>query len=135
MFKRVVTIVEVVAIAATVAFVVLLFSARPAPFPTKAGVAGADPAGGPSATVVAVPPAQAGEGEAIFAAQCAGCHGSDGGGSFGPKLGGGSVVQNFPDAADEIRVVSEGRGRMPAFGASLTPEQIAAVVEFTRTQL
>ena len=135
MFKRIVTIVEVVAIVATVVFAVLLFSARPAPFPTRAGVAGADPAGGPGATVVAVPVDQAGEGEAIFAAQCAGCHGSAGEGSFGPKLGGGSAVEHFPDPADQVSVVTEGRGRMPAFGASLTPEQIAAVVEYTRTQL
>ena len=117
----------------TAAFVILLFTVRPAPLPTKAGVAGADPAGGPSATVVAVPAAHAAEGGAIFAAQCSGCHGDKGEGGFGALLAGGRVVQDFPDVADQEHIVAKGRRSMPAFAASLTPEQIAAVVEFTRT--
>ena len=41
----------------------------------------------------------------------------------------------FPDPADEIAVVANGRGSMPSFADSLTEEQIAAVVEYTRTGL
>jgi mono/diheme cytochrome c family protein len=45
------------------------------------------------------------------------------------------AVGRFPNAADQITVVSQGRGSMPSFADSLTPEQIAAVVEYTRTDL
>ena len=71
----------------------------------------------------------------IYATRCASCHGADGGGGFGPPLGGGIVVERYPNPADQIAVVTNGRGSMPSFAGSLTPEQIAAVVEFTRTGL
>ena len=45
------------------------------------------------------------------------------------------VTDRFPDAADEIVVVTNGQGSMPSFADSLTPEQIAAVVEYTRNGL
>ena len=41
----------------------------------------------------------------------------------------------FPDANDQIAVVTKGRGSMPSFADSLTPEQIAAVVDYTRNDL
>ena len=44
------------------------------------------------------------------------------------------VVAAFPDPADQIAVVADGRGSMPSFAESLT-EQIAAVVDYTRTEL
>ena len=44
-------------------------------------------------------------------------------------------MEAFPDAADQEAVVANGRGSMPAFADSLTREQIAAVVEYTRTGL
>jgi mono/diheme cytochrome c family protein len=44
-------------------------------------------------------------------------------------------VEAFPDAADQVAVVTNGQGGMPDFGNDLTPEQIDAVVEFTRTDL
>jgi mono/diheme cytochrome c family protein len=99
------------------AFVILLFvnePAKPAPVP-KVGTANA--------------------GAAIFASRCAGCHSADGGGGFGPALRGGIVVTHFPNAADQVAVVTKGRGSMPSFEDSLTAEQIAAVVEYTRTGL
>ena len=73
-------------------------------------------------------------GAAIFATRCASCHGADGGGGFGPTLAG-VVTSRFPNPADQEAVVANGRGAMPSFSDSLTPEQIAAVVEFTRTGL
>jgi mono/diheme cytochrome c family protein len=99
------------------AFVVLLFvnePAKPAPVPAV-GTANA--------------------GQAIFSARCASCHGADGGGGFGPALRGGVVVAAFPDPAAQVTVVRGGRGSMPSFEGSLTPEQLAAVVEYTRTGL
>ena len=41
----------------------------------------------------------------------------------------------YPDPADQIAVVTNGRGGMPAFGEKLSEEEIAAVVEYTRTVL
>ena len=45
------------------------------------------------------------------------------------------MTSRFPDPAEQAAVVANGRGAMPSFSSSLTPEQIAAVVEFTRTGL
>jgi mono/diheme cytochrome c family protein len=101
-------------------------------------------------------------GEALFnldlaggAYSCARCHTKGwsygdpevtGGGAFGWNLTGGSTVRQFPDQADMITFVSggsefgkrygmqgQGSGRMPAFGAVLTDDQITAIVEFVRS--
>ena len=48
---------------------------------------------------------------------------------------GGVVVGRVPRPADQDAVVANGRGSMPSFADSLTPEQIAAVVDYTRTGL
>jgi mono/diheme cytochrome c family protein len=114
---RVVHIVQILTAVLVAAFVILLFvnePAQPAPVPA----AGSE-----------------NEGETLYSTRCASCHGEDGGGSFGPALGGGVAVGRFPDPADQILVVSQGRGSMPSFSDSLTEEQIAAVVEYTRTDL
>jgi len=54
--------------------------------------------------------------------------------ALGPQLAG-KVVKAFPDEADEIKVVTNGRASMPAWKGDLTPEQIRLVVEYTRTEL
>lgn len=101
-------------------------------------------------------------GEALFnldisagAYSCARCHTkgwsygdpqTTGGGAFGWNLTGGHTVDQFPDQEDMITFVSsgseygkrygvqgQGSGRMPAFGALLTKEQITAIVEFVRS--
>ena len=112
---RVVRFVQVVAAVTTAAFVILLFTNEPQ-----------KPA--------AVPKAGADTGQAIYATRCASCHSADGGGGFGPALAG-VIVQRYPDPADQEAVVTNGRGSMPSFASSLTREQIAAVVAFTRTKL
>jgi mono/diheme cytochrome c family protein len=112
---RVVRAVQVVAAVTTAAFVILLFVNEPQ-----------KPA--------AIPTAGPGTGQAIFATRCASCHGSDGGGGFGPTLAG-VVVRRYPKPADQEAVVANGRGSMPSFAGSLTPEQITAVVTYTRTKL
>lgn len=119
-FAVVVNVVEVVALVAALAFVVMLFANEP----DDAGVAGGDAA-------------EAGEvdGAAIYGDNCASCHGGDGQGGIGPALAGGAVVDAFPDQADQIEVVTNGRGNMPDFGNDLTPEQIEAVVVYTREEL
>jgi mono/diheme cytochrome c family protein len=116
MLKRLVRPAEIATLVITAAFAILLFvnePAKPPPVPA-AGTANA--------------------GQAIFATRCASCHARDGSGGFGPALAG-VVADRFPDPAAQIAVVSEGRGSMPSFASSLTPEQIAAVVEYTRTGL
>src|SRR5689334_20706333 len=115
--QRLVRVVQIITAVATAAFVILLFTnepSKPAAVP-KAGTANT--------------------GAAIFATRCATCHGADGGGGFGPALRGGVVVSDFPNAHDQEAVVANGRGSMPSFAGSLTPQQIAAVVAYTRTGL
>jgi len=76
------------------------------------------------------------DGAAIYAERCATCHADDGGGGIGPALADGRMVERFPDAADQVAIVTRGQGQMPSFSErGLTAEEIAAVVEFTRTSL
>ena len=74
-------------------------------------------------------------GAVVYSDNCASCHGSDGGGSIGPALADGLVVDAYPDIADQIVVITEGRGGMPPFDSRLTPEEITAVAEYTREGL
>jgi mono/diheme cytochrome c family protein len=118
-FAKVVNVIEALVLAMAAVFVVLLFAYRPAlvhPSPTTASRAA--PAG-----------------DAIFAANCSTCHGDHGEGAIGPKLAGGAVVTNFPKKSDEIRVVTNGLGGMPAWKDRLTPAEIDAVVNYTRSGL
>ncbi|MET0627338.1 MAG: cytochrome c [Acidimicrobiia bacterium] len=116
MFRRLVNAFEILVLVAAMVFVVSLFANEPSsPDAATPGASGAS------------------SGEALFAANCARCHGSDGGGGIGPELAGGAVVDDFPDAKGEVKVVTNGRGGMPAFGDQLSAAQIAQVVEFTRT--
>jgi len=94
-------------------------------------------------------------GGAVFAANCAACHGAGGGGGVGPQLSGGQVIKTWPKVADHISWVHTGgapyigktygaQGHtvpasnvMPAFGldkgGSLTNVQIEQVVCYERT--
>jgi mono/diheme cytochrome c family protein len=112
MFRRVVDVVEVLALVAAAVFVVMLFANEPS----------TGTAGGPTTP-----------GATLFAANCASCHGADGGGGIGPQLAGGAVTHDFPNLDDQVAFVTDGRGGMPAFGGRLTPAQIRQVVEYTRT--
>jgi mono/diheme cytochrome c family protein len=100
-------------------------------------------------------------GEALFnldlaggAFSCARCHtggysygdpGEPGQGGLGWNLTGGSENAHFPNTEDMVEFVSggsengvgygrqgQGSGKMPAFGAMLTDEQIDAIVEYVR---
>jgi mono/diheme cytochrome c family protein len=68
-----------------------------------------------------------------------------GGGALGPNLTGGSAVRQFPVKSDMTSFIKggseygkrygeqgQGSGRMPAFGAMLTDEQINAIVDYVR---
>ncbi len=73
-----------------------------------------------SATTTTVP-SDAG-GDAIYASQCAGCHGASGEGGLGPSL---QVSQLSLE--DITAVIANGAGTMPGYSGTLTPEQIDAV--------
>ncbi len=111
MFKRFVNAIEVLAAVAAAVFVVLLFANEP-------GTTGA--ASSP--------------GGQVFQANCASCHGAQGEGGIGPKLAG-VVTHDFPNVADQIIVVTKGKGSMPNFGGTLTPAEIRQVVDYSRTGL
>jgi mono/diheme cytochrome c family protein len=121
MLRRVSYVVEGLVAVAMVVFVVLLFANDPEQ-PPAAPAAAVDAAGGV-------------DGAAVFGDNCAGCHGGDGSGGLGPRLAGGRVVTVYPDPADQIAVVTDGRGQMPAWRDRLSEEEIAAVVDYTRTVL
>lgn len=91
-------------------------------------------------------------GAAIYSERCASCHGGTGGGGVGPALADGAVLETFGDAADQVAWVSGGseafleagtygdaarpvEGGMPAFGGTLTPEELVAVVAHERVTL
>ena len=97
------------------------------------------------------------EGQQIYAAQCAGCHGASGGGGTGRVLAG-EVFLTFPNIEDHLAWVRDGSpapgtpygdpnrpggqhrsqdgfGAMPAFGSVLSEEEILAVVRYEREVL
>src|SRR5207302_11422069 len=125
MFKRIVDVVEYVALGcAALALALLLFYKPSSSKPRAASSSSAGASGG-----------QAVSGQSVFIDNCATCHGSKGEGGIGPKLGGGAVVSKFPNETDQILVVTSGRDGMPAFGERLSADEIKAVVEYTRTGL
>jgi len=101
------------------------------------------------------------EGQDIYNQQCSGCHGGAGGGGQGRPLSNGDVLLTFPDPQDQLAWVNAGSGLvgegnpygdpnrpggqhvagetaggvMPAFGGTLTPDEIVAVVRYEREVL
>lgn len=70
-------------------------------------------------------------GEEIFELMCARCHGVELDGRVGPPLGPGSEAATASDEFLRL-TVTRGRGRMPSFAGSLTPEQIERVIAYIR---
>lgn len=77
------------------------------------------------------------DGASLFKAKCAMCHGPDGGGKtpMGQKLGVRDLrsdeVQKQSDA-DLTHLIGQGKGKMPAFGKTLSEEQIKSLVAHLR---
>ena len=46
-----------------------------------------------------------------------------------------AIVDRFPDPGDQVVVIDEGRGGMPAFGGRYSVAEIRAVVRYTREVL
>lgn len=78
------------------------------------------------------------KGQDTFKAKCAMCHGADGSGStpMGKSMGlkdlGSSAIQSMSDA-DLTGVITNGKGKMPAYKGKLTDAQISDVVSYVRT--
>jgi mono/diheme cytochrome c family protein len=89
------------------------------------------------------------DGRRVFGRVCAACHGAQGQGGIGPPLA--SVVEDFPSCAEHVEWVTLGSagwldahgdtygatdkpvtGGMPAFGATLSAAEIAAVAAWER---
>ena len=127
MLKPLVTVVQLFAVSSASAFVILLFAIRP-DRPTAGGR--------PALTSVAAIPGTAAptvDGRALVADRCASGHGVGGDGGAAPQLSGGRVAARFPDIQDQVGLVRDGRGAMPAFAGRLTEDQIRAIVSYTRT--
>lgn len=70
-------------------------------------------------------------GEAVYSANCAACHLSDGKGTGPfPALDGSAVVQG--SIAEHIKMVMVGKNLMPAFASQLSNADIAAVITYER---
>jgi mono/diheme cytochrome c family protein len=65
--------------------------------------------------------------EQVFNANCALCHGAQGQGGSGPALSGNPRAL---DAANVQNAIQYGRGAMPGFSATLSTEQIEALVKY-----
>ena len=72
-------------------------------------------------------------GEEIYLQLCANCHGDSMQGAIGPSLAAGSDAANEPD--EFLRVtITEGRGRMPSFQASLSDDQVERLISYIRQE-
>src|ERR1700720_2248782 len=89
---------------------------------------------------LAVPSAMQAQSDAgtIFKTNCVLCHSADGSGS-GPT---GKAMHAKDLRSDEVQkqsdaalneVLTKGRGKMPAFGAKLKPDDVAKLVAYIRT--
>ena len=69
--------------------------------------------------------------DALFAANCSGCHGADGKGGFGSDLS--SPAYKYGRSTEAVySSIADGRGgRMPAFGDQLSRAEIDALTDFS----
>jgi cytochrome c6 len=77
-------------------------------------------------------------GAALYKTKCAACHGADGKGET--AIGKADKIRDLgsPDVqqqgdADLTAAITTGKGKMPAYGKSLKPEQVKDLVAFIRT--
>lgn len=79
--------------------------------------------------------AELARGRSVFIDHCARCHGKAGEGGAGPKLRDGKVLADFPDPAQQIDLVRNGRRGMPSWDGKIGDGDIEAVVRYTREVL
>jgi mono/diheme cytochrome c family protein len=77
-------------------------------------------------------------GAALYKTKCAACHGADGKGATAVGKAdsirdlGSADVQGQSDAVLNT-IITSGKGKMPAYGKSLKPEQVTALVAYIRS--
>jgi len=83
-------------------------------------------------------PLAAESGADVFKAKCASCHGADGSGNT--PVGTSLKLRDLSSAevqaqseADIKTIIEKGKGKMPAYGGKLTPEQIDAVAKYVKS--
>jgi mono/diheme cytochrome c family protein len=88
--------------------------------------------------VLAMPVKAQSGGEALYKTKCAGCHGADGKGET--SMGKANNIRDLGSAdvqgqSDDVLagIIGSGKGKMPAYGKSLKPEQIKDLVAYIRT--
>jgi cytochrome c6 len=77
-------------------------------------------------------------GAPLYKTKCAACHGADGKGET--TVGKADKIRDLGSAevqaqsdADLTAIISTGKGKMPAYGKSLKPEQVKELVAYIRT--
>jgi tetratricopeptide (TPR) repeat protein len=71
-------------------------------------------------------------GPELYDLYCAMCHGAEAGGGTGPRLAGNPRTGN---EANVRSAITFGRGMMPGFGATLTPDEIEVLVRWLATEV
>ena len=73
-------------------------------------------------------------GAAVFAASCTSCHGANGSGNTrrGKRKGAKDLRKSRISAARGIRIITNGKGKMPSFKGSLSADEIKRVNIYVR---
>jgi len=90
------------------------------------------------ACLVLASSAFAADGAAVYKAKCQMCHGPNGDASSGMAKSMGLKPLNSPDvqktsAADMAALVTNGKGKMPAFKGKLSDDEVTAVVGYVKS--
>lgn len=81
-------------------------------------------------------PPPPGDGASVYAMSCARCHGADGRAQTakGKQTGAVDLTSDEwePDDVRDTRIISKGKGKMPAFKRTLKPDEVNSVVAYIR---
>lgn len=88
--------------------------------------------------LMGVPAEAQNDGAALYKTKCAACHGADGKGDT--AVGKADKIRDLSSAdvqqqsdADLTAVITGGKGKMPAYGKSLKPDQVKGLVAYIRS--
>ena len=123
MLRRVVAVIQLVTAGAFVVFLVMLF--RPPDSVDRLGMPSQRAPDGQE-----VVPADLAA--TIYMDRCASCHGDEGEGVYAPAIAGSASVTKYPDPAEQVRIVLDGKGQMRSFAGELNSEQVEAVIAYVR---
>jgi cytochrome c6 len=89
------------------------------------------------AASLAAPAFAAVDAAGLFASKCAACHGKDGKGSpVGKKMGAKDLTEEQKETEKTIADdIANGKGKMPAFKAKLSADEISALAKYIKAGL